>query len=104
VSEFQPAAPLDSLKPGEVTAAKVGRLQLALYLVDGQPYCTEDICTHEECFISDGGFVEGDEVECPCHGARFNVKTGEVTSPPADEPLRTFPVEIRDGQVYVSAP
>ena len=101
MSEFQPAAPLDSLKPGEVTMAKIGRQQLALYIVDGQPYCTEDICTHEECFISDGGFVEGDEVECPCHGARFNVKTGEVKAPPADEPLRSFPCEVRDGQVFV---
>jgi nitrite reductase/ring-hydroxylating ferredoxin subunit len=102
VSEFQPAAPLESLKEGEVTMAKIGRVQVALYLVDGQTYCTEDICTHEECFISDGGFVEGDEVECPCHGARFNVKTGAVTAPPADEPLRTFPTEVRDGQVYVA--
>jgi 3-phenylpropionate/trans-cinnamate dioxygenase ferredoxin subunit len=101
MSEFVPAVPLDSLKEGEVTAAKIGSQQIALYIVDGTPYCTEDICTHEECNISDGGFVEGDEVECPCHGARFNVKTGEVTAPPAIEPMRPFPVEVRDGQVYV---
>lgn len=104
MSEFVPVAPLDSLKTGEVTAASVGGRQVGLYLVDGQPYCLEDICTHEECLISDGGFVEGEEVECPCHGARFNIKTGEVTLLPATEPLRTFPVQVRHGQVYVKAP
>ena len=101
MSEFAPAVPLDSLKEGEVTPAKVGIMQLALYTVGGEVFCTEDICTHEDCNISDGGFVEGDEVECPCHGARFNVKTGAVTAPPADVPLKVFPTEVRDGQVFV---
>ena len=102
MSEFLPAVSLDSLKEGEVTPALVNKVQVALYLVDGTPYCTEDICTHEECNISDGGFVEGEEVECACHGARFKIKTGEVAAPPAIDPLRTFPVEVRDNQVYVS--
>jgi nitrite reductase/ring-hydroxylating ferredoxin subunit len=79
-------------------------MQLALYVVDGEPYCTQDICTHEECLISDGGFVEGDEVECACHGARYSVKTGEVRALPAVEGLLCFPAALRDGQVYVTLP
>ncbi len=103
MSDFQPAIPLADLKEGEVKAAIVNNTRVALYLVDGQPYCTEDICTHEECFISDGGFVEGEEVECSCHGARFNVKTGDVTMLPAMDPLRTYPVQVQGDQVYVDA-
>lgn len=102
MSEFQPAVPLASLKPREITPVIINGYQVALYLVDGTPYCTEDMCTHEMCFISEGGFIHGDEVECACHGARFNIKSGEVTALPADEPIRTFPVEVRDGQVYVA--
>jgi len=96
------AVPLANLKENEITTALINGTQVALYLVDGTPYCTEDLCTHEYCFISEGGWMHGDEVECACHGGRFNVKTGEATSLPADEPIRSFPVEVRDGQVYVA--
>jgi nitrite reductase/ring-hydroxylating ferredoxin subunit len=102
VNEFQPAVPLASLKEGEITTVVIDGYQVALYIVDGTPYCTEDMCTHEFCFLSEGGWLHGDEVECACHGARFNVKSGEVTALPADEPLRTFPVEVRDGRVYIA--
>lgn len=102
MSEFQSAVPFDSLKPGEIVQRVMSGRALAFYVVEGAPYCTEDMCSHEECFISEGGFVEGEEVECSCHGARFSVKTGEVTALPATEPIRTFPVELRDGQVFVS--
>ena len=101
MSELQPAVPLSELKEGEVKAAKVGNRQVALYLVDGQPYCTDDLCTHEDCLFSEVGVVEGDEVECACHGSRFNIKTGENTAPPAADPLPTFPVVVRDDQVFV---
>jgi 3-phenylpropionate/trans-cinnamate dioxygenase ferredoxin subunit len=97
-----PALPFDNLRPGEITPAFVNGRPVAFYLVDEHVYCTEDICTHESCAISNGGFVEGTEVECPCHGARFDVRTGAVTAPPAVDRLSTFPVEVRDGQIYVA--
>jgi nitrite reductase/ring-hydroxylating ferredoxin subunit len=104
MSEFVPVIAFDSLQPGGIVPVRVGGYTLAIHLVDGQPYCTDDICTHEESLISDGGFLEGFEAECPLHGARYDVRTGEVTMPPAEDPLRTFPVEVRDGQVYVQLP
>ena len=102
MSEFVPALPLESLKEGDVVPARLNGHLLALYLVDGQPYCTDDVCTHEDNLLSDGGFVDGDEVECAWHGARYNLKTGEVTRLPASFPIRTYPVEVRDGMVYVA--
>jgi nitrite reductase/ring-hydroxylating ferredoxin subunit len=77
---------------------------LALFLIEGQVYCVDDICSHEEARISNGGFIEGYEAECPVHGSRFDIRTGEVTMPPADEPLRTFPVQVREGTVLVLLP
>ncbi|MPZ48410.1 MAG: Rieske 2Fe-2S domain-containing protein [Dehalococcoidia bacterium] len=102
MARFQPALALDKLVDGWVVGASVDGFLLAFYLVDGQPYCTSDLCTHEASLLSDGGYVEGEEVECPYHGARFNIRTGEVTGPPAIAPLRVFAVEVRDGRVYVA--
>ena len=104
MAEFVPLIAFDSLEPGGTVGVHHGRYFLAIHLVDGQPYCTDDICSHEESLISEGGFLEGFEVECPLHGARYDVRSGEVTMPPAEDPLRTFPVEVRDGQVYVQLP
>ncbi len=63
-------------------------------------YCVEDVCTHDGQPMTDGEF-DGCELTCPRHGAKFNVKTGAPTQMPATEPVRTFLVEIRNGEIYV---
>ena len=100
--EFLPAVSLSLLKEGDLVPAQVGGVHVVLYLVDGTLYCTEDRCSHEDNFLSDGGYVERDQVECAYHGARFNLKTGEPIRFPADYPIRTYPVQVRDGHVYVA--
>jgi 3-phenylpropionate/trans-cinnamate dioxygenase ferredoxin component len=69
-------------------------------LADGQVFAISDTCSHEEVELSDGE-IDGDDVECPAHGSRFNVRTGEVSGLPAEEPVETYPVTIEDGQIYV---
>jgi 3-phenylpropionate/trans-cinnamate dioxygenase ferredoxin subunit len=59
------------------------------------------VCTHDGTVLTSGNPIEGDEIVCPRHGARFCVKTGEALSPPAYEPTATFPVKVEDGKVYV---
>ena len=66
---------------------------IALFRVGDNYYATCDVCTHEEASLSEGE-VEGEIVECPLHGARFNVRTGEVKSLPAVVRLKTYPVRI----------
>lgn len=67
---------------------------------EGTLYAMEDICTHDGSTLSDGE-MEGDEFICPRHGARFCVRTGEATVPPAYEDIDTFPVRIHEGMIEV---
>ncbi|MEM1243489.1 MAG: non-heme iron oxygenase ferredoxin subunit [Pseudomonadota bacterium] len=63
-------------------------------------FAIEDICTHDGGTLSDGD-LEGCEMICPRHGARFDVTSGQVTAPPAYESVKTFPVQIENGMVQV---
>jgi len=76
-------------------------LRIAVCNVDGQFYAIEDVCTHDGGSL-DRGDLEGEEIECPRHGARFNVRTGDATLMPAVMPVRTFPVKIEGDRLIVS--
>ena len=66
----------------------------------GRLYAFDDTCTHEECPLSDG-IVTDAEVECPCHGSIFNMRTGEALTGPALESVRTYRVRVEDGRIQV---
>lgn len=87
------------LLPGEFRVVYDGDTPIAVYNIDGQLYAVEDICTHDGGDLA-GGEVFGFEVECPRHGARFDLRTGAVTAPPAYEPIASFPVREDDGVVW----
>lgn len=95
------AADADSIKNGEALSfAPEKHAPLAIFNVDGEFLCTTDTCTHEASSLSDG-YIDGDTVECPFHFARFSLRTGAVLCPPAILPLKTFPVKLEDGKIYV---
>ena len=71
-----------------------------LLLIDGSYYCFEDVCTHDGQPLTDGPVADG-QIECPRHGARFDISTGAAKCMPATEPIRTFDVDVRDDGVYV---
>jgi len=73
---------------------------VAIFKLGGQFYAIEDVCSHDGAEIASGD-LEGDEIVCPRHGARFCVKTGEVKCAPAYENIETFPVQIVAGRVQV---
>ena len=101
---LQRAASLSELTEGEITGVEIGEAKVALYLVDGQPLATSDICTHLECPLSEEGEVVGNEVLCLCHGSKFDIRTGEVVAPPAQEPLETYAVQVQGQDVLVDIP
>src|SRR5213080_536154 len=70
---------------------------------DGSYYAICDICSHEEFSLSDGE-LWGMDVECPAHGSRFNLRTGEVTGLPAVIPAKTYQVKVDGTDVYVEVP
>ena len=67
---------------------------------EGEIFALEDCCSHQEFPLSEGTLEDG-RVECVFHGAKFDVRSGKAVQLPAIAPVRTFPVEIRDGGVFV---
>lgn len=96
--------PLDALSGGTIGSATLPNgIRLALYLVEGQPFATDDRCTHGNSSLADEGCLEGHIVECGMHLGTFDVRTGAALGAPCAKAIRTYPVEIRDGQVMLSA-
>jgi|SRR5581483_5738143 NAD(P)H-dependent nitrite reductase small subunit len=98
---WQRVAALADLREGEAFAVEHGNVQLALCRIQDNVYAFEDVCPHAYALLSQG-FVEGGEIECPLHGARFEIASGRCLAPPADQDLRTFAVRVDGGDVYVS--
>ena len=73
---------------------------LAVYALNGEYFVTDDTCTHGMASLADG-FIEGEEIQCPFHGGAFNIKTGEATEFPCNEPLKTYQVYVQDDVIYI---
>lgn len=95
------AAAVDDVPEGEVTGVHVDGQPLALYKVDGELYATHDICSHEHAHLSDG-YLDGCEIECPLHQARFDIRTGKAMCRPATEGVAVYPVRIVGQDVFVN--
>lgn len=102
MSEFQAVAKIDEIPDGGMRQYIAHGEPVGLYRVGDSVYAISDICTHEETFLTEGEF-EPDvlEVECPLHGSRFNVVTGDVRILPAIKPVATYKVKIEGGLVSV---
>jgi len=104
------------MRPDEIREQRVGRsidlaegavlrvesdgLPVALARVEGTVHAVSDTCTHEEASLSEG-FLDGHTLECPHHGALFDVRDGRALTLPAIEGLRTFSVRERGGEIYL---
>jgi 3-phenylpropionate/trans-cinnamate dioxygenase ferredoxin subunit len=90
-------------KKSEVAPGEVKRIEnpaIAVFNVEGTLFAISDTCTHAEASLSEGR-VDGETVECPLHGACFDLRTGEALTPPAVEPVQTFPVIVQEDEIYV---
>jgi 3-phenylpropionate/trans-cinnamate dioxygenase ferredoxin subunit len=90
----------DELVDGEGRRIDVDGSSIAVFRVGDDVHALADRCSHAEASLSEGE-VFGDEVECPRHGASFDLVTGRALSLPATKPVRTYRTEVRDGEVFV---
>ena len=89
------------VKPGDLAALEVKGVRIAIANVNGQLFAIDELCTHEQCSLAEEGTLEGTVVTCGCHGAQFDVTTGQVLAPPAVEPLKVYPVHVEAGRIVV---
>jgi 3-phenylpropionate/trans-cinnamate dioxygenase ferredoxin subunit len=89
------------LAPGQMKTAAIAGRRILLVNAEGTHYAVDEMCSHEDYSLS-LGCVAGRSIKCSLHGSHFDLATGEPTEEPACDPIRTYPVKIADGKVWVS--
>jgi 3-phenylpropionate/trans-cinnamate dioxygenase ferredoxin subunit len=97
---FVNVARIADIPAGQVRVYNVDGARLALCNVGGQIFAIDDTCTHDDGPLG-SGFLDGHAIECPRHGARFDVRTGQVLQMPAAFPVHAYKTRIKDGDVQV---
>ena len=99
MSDWQALCPLKDLSEGEPYGVERGDKHIALFLMGSKVYATGDICPHQFAHLS-AGYIDGDSIVCPLHGAEFDIKTGRCQNA-LYKRIQTYDVSVRDGQVFV---
>lgn len=100
MSDWVRVASAADCPPGTLLSVEADGERLVLANVEGDFYALLDRCTHQDYPLSDGE-LDGTRLECIYHGARFDVRTGRAVQLPAIRPVKTFEVDVREGEVYV---
>ncbi|MCO4758367.1 MAG: non-heme iron oxygenase ferredoxin subunit [Oceanospirillaceae bacterium] len=103
MTSWQDICALSDLPPDNRMVIPVGNISLLLINVSGEIFAVENLCPHDGGKLHEGP-VEGTEVICPRHGARFCLRTGEVLAPPATEDIDSFPTRIKASRIEVFIP
>jgi p-cumate 2,3-dioxygenase ferredoxin subunit len=94
--------PVDELEEGEMRQVHLSDDNpIAVYRVGGKYYATDDRCTHGEVSLTEEGSLNGCEIQCSWHFGSFDIRTGAPMAMPCEIPLKTYPVRIEDGVLYV---
>jgi 3-phenylpropionate/trans-cinnamate dioxygenase ferredoxin subunit len=101
MAEFVKVASRGELPPGGKALTEVDGRPIAVFNVDGRFYAVDDVCTHDGGPLAEG-VLDGFEIQCPRHGARFDVRSGEALCLPAFEPVTAHRVEVRGDDIYVA--
>ena len=93
----------DDVPVGEMFSYKNEGNWIVIYHVEDGFFATNNVCPHAFALLSDG-FLEDECIECPLHGALFNIKTGAVERGPAESPVKTYKVKLEGGRLYCAVP
>ena len=90
----------DEVAVGTARRVEAGGVVVAVFNIEGEFYVTDDACTHGPGSLSEG-YIDGDVIECNFHNGQFDIKTGEVVSPPCMIPVKTYPARVEAGVVVI---
>ncbi len=100
-TEWTDAAAVDDVPADDVIGMIVAWRDMALYSAGGEIFATDNICTHGHARLCEG-FLDGHEIECPLHQGKFDVRTGQPSCAPVTEAIRSYPVKIEGGRVFLA--
>jgi 3-phenylpropionate/trans-cinnamate dioxygenase ferredoxin subunit len=103
-AEYIAVAPTNELPNGTRKLLEIDGKPLAVFNIAGAFYAIADICSHDDGPVAEGDLVSDYEIECPRHGARFDVRSGKVLSFPAIVDIPAYPVKVEGGEVWVGLP
>jgi 3-phenylpropionate/trans-cinnamate dioxygenase ferredoxin subunit len=102
MAQWQDVAAAADVAEDAPLAVKIGEREIGIYALNGSYYALEDVCPHAYALLSQG-FVDGEEIECPLHGAKFHIPSGRCTKEPADRDLARYEVRVEGGRLFVRA-
>ncbi len=101
--EFISIASVNDLPPGERLFVEIDEKPIVVFNIAGHYYAIADLCSHDDGPVGDGD-LDGMEITCPRHGARFDIRTGKVLALPAVEDIPAYPVRVMDGEIQLGVP
>ena len=90
----------DDVAAGTALRVEAGGVVVAVFNIEGEFYVIDDACTHGPGSLSEG-YIDGEIIECNFHNGQFDIKTGEVVSPPCMIPVKTYPTKVEGGTVVI---
>jgi 3-phenylpropionate/trans-cinnamate dioxygenase ferredoxin subunit len=103
MTEFVKVANAADIEDGQRVLVEVDDVIVAIFKVDGEFYCIEDVCTHDGGPVAEGA-LDGFEIECPRHGALFDIRDGRALTMPAVVPVPTYQVKVEGDEIFVELP
>ena len=100
MENFIKVASVSDIQDGDMISAEIEDGKVIIARLEGEFYAFDEECTHAGCGLSDGD-LDGNVIQCPCHGAEFDIRTGEVVSPPAVESLQIYQVRIEGDDILI---
>lgn len=101
--EYIEIADASVLGNGERLFIEIDDLSIVIFNIAGKIFAIADICSHDNGPLGEGE-LDGTEIACPRHGARFDIRTGKVTMMPAVVDIPAYPARIRDGKIEIGLP
>jgi 3-phenylpropionate/trans-cinnamate dioxygenase ferredoxin subunit len=101
--EFIPVASTEEIGNGQRVIFEIDGVSIAIFNIAGEYFAIADVCSHDDGPVAEGE-LHDHEIECPRHGARFDVKTGEALSLPAVVDIPAYPVRVEEGEILIGLP